>query len=103
MHTGDVGVITHEGYLTLTGRLKETYRCGGEMVMPREIEDLLNEHPLVAQALVVGLPDPKMGEVGCICVVPKGDTQPDPQQLPRTVYHLVVYKPPNGRTHEHRR
>jgi fatty-acyl-CoA synthase len=79
--TGDVGVVTADGYVTLTGRLKETYRCGGEMVMPREIEDLLNEHPLVAQALVVGLPDLKMGEIGCACIVSRGDTRPDPQEL----------------------
>jgi fatty-acyl-CoA synthase len=81
LHTGDVGVITADGYLTLTGRLKETYRCGGEMVMPREIEDLLNQHPLVGQALVVGLPDVKMGEVGCACIVPAGEFFPDPQEL----------------------
>jgi fatty-acyl-CoA synthase len=81
LHTGDVGMITADGYLTLTGRLKETYRCGGEMVMPREIEDLLNEHPLVGQALVVGLPDMKMGEVGCACIVPAGESLPDPQEL----------------------
>jgi fatty-acyl-CoA synthase len=81
LHTGDVGIITHEGYLTLTGRLKETYRCGGEMVMPREIEEVLNEHPLVGQAHVVGLPDVKMGEVGCVCVLPAGEVLPDPQEL----------------------
>ena len=81
LHTGDVGVITEAGYLTLTGRLKETYRCGGEMVMPREIEELLNSHPLVGQALVVGIPDQKMGEIGCVCVVPAGDVRPDPNEL----------------------
>lgn len=81
LHTGDVGVITAEGYLTLTGRLKETYRCGGEMVMPLEIEELLNQHPLVGQALVIGLPDVKMGEVGCACILPAGDRLPDPQEL----------------------
>lgn len=81
LHTGDVGVLTQDGYLTLTGRLKETYRCGGEMVMPREIEELLAQHPLVSQALVVGLPDPKMGEVGCLCVVPVPNQRPDPRAL----------------------
>lgn len=81
LHTGDVGVITQEGYLTLTGRLKETYRCGGEMVMPREIEDLLSEHALVGQAFVVGIADVKMGEVGCACIVPAGTQPPDPQEL----------------------
>jgi len=74
-------VITDEGYLTLTGRLKETYRCGGEMVMPREIEELLIEHPRVSQAMVVGLPDIKMGEIGCACIVAAGDVLPDPQEL----------------------
>jgi fatty-acyl-CoA synthase len=81
LHTGDVGVVTSDGFLTLTGRLKETYRCGGEMVMPREIEDLLNAHPLVGQAHVVGIPDQKMGEVGCVCVIPAGELRPDPQEL----------------------
>ncbi len=81
LHTGDVGVMDKEGYLTLTGRLKETYRCGGEMVMPREIEDLLSEHALVGQAFVVGLSDVKMGEVGCACIVPAGAERPEPQEL----------------------
>lgn len=79
--TGDVGVIDADGYLTLTGRLKESYRCGGEMVMPREIEELLSEHPLVGQAFVVGIPDAIMGEVGCVCIVPAGDVRPDPQEI----------------------
>lgn len=81
LRTGDVGTISAEGDLVLLGRIKETYRCGGEMVMPREIEEVLNEHPLIAQALVVGVPDLKMGEVGCVCVVPKGADQPAPQEL----------------------
>lgn len=81
LHTGDVGIVDSEGCVTLSGRIKETYRCGGEMVMPREIEDLLTGHPLIAQALVVGIPDPKMGEVGCICIVPAGLQRPDPQEL----------------------
>jgi fatty-acyl-CoA synthase len=81
LHTGDLGVLTADGFLTLTGRLKETYRCGGELVMPREIEELLNTHPLVGQALVVGIPDIKMGEVGCVCVLPAGDVPPDPREL----------------------
>jgi fatty-acyl-CoA synthase len=81
LHTGDVGTISAEGHLVFLGRIKETYRCGGEMVMPREIEEILNEHPLVAQALVVGVPDEKMGEVGCVCVVAKADRRPDPDDL----------------------
>ena len=81
LHTGDVGIVDAEGYLTLTGRIKETYRCGGEMVMPREIEELLTEHPLVGQAFVVGIPDAKMGEVGCVCIVPAGADRPTAEEL----------------------
>ncbi len=79
--SGDVGRVTAEGFLTLTGRIKETYRCGGEMVMPREIEDLFNNVPGIAQALVVGIPDRKMGEVGCLCLVASGDTPPAGEEL----------------------
>ena len=70
LRTGDIGHLTAGGWLTLTGRIKESYRCGGEMVMPREIEELFDNHPGIAQALVVGITDPKMGEVGCLCLVP---------------------------------
>jgi fatty-acyl-CoA synthase len=81
LHTGDVGTVDGDGFVTLTGRIKETYRCGGEMVMPREIEELLSQYPLVSQAFVVGIPDPKMGEAGCVCIVPAGDARPDPQAI----------------------
>ena len=69
LHTGDLGVMDTENYVTLVGRLKETYRCGGEMVMPKEVENLLVEHPAVNQAHVVGIPHPRMGEVGCAVIV----------------------------------
>lgn len=81
LHTGDVGSLDAEGYLVLTGRIKETYRCGGEMVIPREIEELVNTHPLVAQSYVVGLPHERMGEIGCVCVVPRALGRPEPQEL----------------------
>lgn len=69
LKTGDLGTITEDGYLRLTGRVKETYRCGGEMVMPKEVEDVLNLHPSVAQSYVVGIKDVRLGEVGCACIV----------------------------------
>ena len=72
--TGDVGTLSADGYLTLTGRIKEVYRCGGEMVMPREIEALMEIYPGIAQALVIGVPDDRMGEVGCLCLVPESGT-----------------------------
>ena len=81
LRTGDVGTVTEDGYVTLTGRIKETYRCGGEMVMPREVEDTLNRHDAVSQAFVVGIPDTRMGEVGCACIVPAGTDVPEISDL----------------------
>lgn len=81
LHSGDVGVLTEEGWLKLTGRIKETYRCGGEMVMPREVEELFDNYPGIGQALVVGIPDKKMGEVGCLCIVAAGKDRPSEDDL----------------------
>jgi fatty-acyl-CoA synthase len=77
LRTGDVGRVSADDYVTLTGRIKETYRCNGEMVMPREIEMLFDDHPQIAQALVVGVPDARAGETGCLCIVPRGGARPD--------------------------
>ena len=67
--TGDLARMDADGYLTLAGRRKESYRCGGEQVLPSDIEDLLVTHPAVLQAHVVPVPDERMGEVGVACVV----------------------------------
>ena len=81
LRTGDIGKLSADGYVALTGRIKESYRCGGEMVMPREIELLFEDYPGIAQALAVGVPDAKMGEVGCLCLVPGAGVQPDDREL----------------------
>lgn len=81
LKTGDVGTISENGYLRLTGRIKETYRCGGEIVMPREVEEVLNTHPHVNQSHVVGIADEKMGEVGCACVIPSPEQSPSAEEL----------------------
>ncbi len=79
--TGDLGRIDENHYLTLMGRSKESYRCGGEQVMPTEIEDLLVTHPAVLQAHVVPVPHERMGEVGCAFVVWRDGHQTSPQSL----------------------
>lgn len=71
LRTGDLGEIDERGYVTLVGRIKEAYRCAGEMVMPREVEQVIEEFPGVAQVFVVGVPDARVEEVGCACVVPQ--------------------------------
>jgi fatty-acyl-CoA synthase len=81
LRTGDLGRFDEHGYLTLTGRTKESYRCGGELVVPSEVELVLEGHPGVRAAHVVGIPHPRMGEVGCAWIVPDGPDKPDPAAL----------------------
>ncbi len=73
--TGDLGRIDADGYISLVGRSKESYRCGGEQVLPTEIEDLLTSHPEVLQAHVVPVADARMGEVGVAFVVTRPGAQ----------------------------
>ena len=95
LRTGDVGCLLEGGHLRLTGRIKEAWRCGGEMVMPREIEDLLADFPGVAQVLAVGVPDPRMGEAGCLCIVPLPGCTPDAAAiLAHCAGHLARFKVP---------
>ncbi|WP_188725546.1 class I adenylate-forming enzyme family protein [Lentibacillus populi] len=69
LKTGDLAVIDENGYISLTGRIKEIYRMGAENVAPKEIEDVLTSHELINQAYVTGVPDPVMGEVGLAWIV----------------------------------
>jgi len=62
MHTGDLAVMDDEGYLNITGRIKDMVIRGGENVYPREIEEFLYTHPDVQDAQVIGVPDEKYGE-----------------------------------------
>jgi acyl-CoA synthetase (AMP-forming)/AMP-acid ligase II len=83
-HTGDLGAIDEDGYLFIVGRSKEIIRTGGESVVPREVEAVLEEHPAVAEVAVVGVPDPHWGEVVCAAVVPvEGAAPPTLQDLQR--------------------
>jgi fatty-acyl-CoA synthase len=70
LHSGDLGVVRDDGYLQVTGRSKELYKSGGELVMPKEIEDLLAADDAISQVFAVGLPDERWGEIGCVVVVP---------------------------------
>ncbi|MGW0912255.1 class I adenylate-forming enzyme family protein [Streptomyces sp. NPDC002784] len=68
LRTGDLGRLTGTGHLVLTGRLKDVIIRKGENISAREIEELLHRHPAVADAAVVGLPDPERGERVCAVV-----------------------------------
>jgi fatty-acyl-CoA synthase len=69
LRSGDLGLVGPDGYLRVTGRSKELYKSGGELVMPREIEELLSAHEDIAQVFAIGLTDERWGEIGCAVVV----------------------------------
>jgi fatty-acyl-CoA synthase len=62
MHTGDLGVMDHDGYIQITGRIKDMVIRGGENIYPREIEEFLHTHPDILDAQVIGVPDDRYGE-----------------------------------------
>jgi fatty-acyl-CoA synthase len=62
MHTGDLAVMDEDGYLAITGRIKDMVIRGGENIYPREIEEFLYTHPDILDAQVIGVPDAKYGE-----------------------------------------
>jgi acyl-CoA synthetase (AMP-forming)/AMP-acid ligase II len=81
LHTGDIGVMDARGYLRITDRIKDMFIVGGFNCYPAEIENMLREHPEVAQAAVIGVPDERMGEVGMAFVVPAPGATPSAESL----------------------
>jgi fatty-acyl-CoA synthase len=76
MHTGDLGVMDSDGYLNITGRIKDMVIRGGENIYPREIEEFLYTHPDILDAQVIGVPDVKYGEELCAWVKIRPGAQP---------------------------
>ncbi len=81
-HTGDLASLDDRGYLRIEGRIKDMIIRGGENIYPREIEEVLFGHPAVAEAVVIGVPDPSWGEVVAAYVRPvPGQPGPAPGEL----------------------
>jgi acyl-CoA synthetase (AMP-forming)/AMP-acid ligase II len=70
-HTGDLGVLDDEGYLSIVGRARDVMRSGGETVAPAEVEAVLADHPDIVEVAVIGMPDTEWGEVITAVVVPR--------------------------------
>jgi long-chain acyl-CoA synthetase len=92
--TGDLGSLDADGFLTLRDRSKDLIVSGGSNIYPREVEEVLLRHPAVAEASVVGRPDPEWGEAVVAFVVARG-AAPDPAQLDRLcLEHIARFKRP---------
>ena len=76
MHTGDIGIMHDDGYVEITGRIKDMVIRGGENVYPREIEEFLYTHPDILDAQVIGVPDAKYGEELCAWIRMRPGTEP---------------------------
>jgi acyl-CoA synthetase (AMP-forming)/AMP-acid ligase II len=105
--TGDQGYLDPDGYLFLTGRIKELINRGGEKIAPREIDEVLLEHPAVAQAVAFAMPDARLGEEVAAAIVLNSDvTEREIQEfaasrladfkVPRRV--VIVQEIPKGPT-----
>ncbi len=94
-HTGDVGRLDDEGYLTIVDRIKDLIIRGGYNVYPRDVEDVLVQHPQVAMAAVVGRPDQRLGEevIAFVSLVAGGTATPE-ELIAYSKEHLAGYKYP---------
>ncbi|MBV8523453.1 MAG: AMP-binding protein, partial [Acetobacteraceae bacterium] len=93
--TGDQGVLDEEGYLRLTGRLKELINRGGEKISPIEVDTVLMDHPAVAQCLTFAMPHPMLGEeIGAAIVLREGASAREQELRDFAAQHLAAFKVP---------
>jgi len=93
--TGDQGVMDDEGYISITGRLKEIINRGGEKISPREVDEVLMDHPAVAQAVTFAMPHDKLGEeVAAAIVLREGEAAEESEVREFVSGHLADFKVP---------
>ena len=93
--TGDQGIMDEEGYVTITGRLKEIINRGGEKISPREVDEILMEHPAVLQVVTFAIPHEKLGEeVGAVVVLREGKTATEKEIRDFVSTRLADFKVP---------
>ncbi len=93
--TGDQGFIDSEGYVSITGRLKELINRGGEKISPREVDEVLIDHPAIEQAVTFAVPHPQLGEdVGAALVLRRGFTANETEIREFAAERLAYFKVP---------
>src|SRR5580693_1231753 len=96
-HTGDLGYLDEDGFLFIVDRIKDLIIRGGYNVYPREVEEVLYAHPAVAEAAVIGVPDPKMGEeVHAIVAVKPGQSVTEAELIEFVKERAAAYKYPRA-------
>lgn len=81
LHTGDIAIMDKDGYIDITGRIKDVIIRGGENIYPREVEEFLYTHPGISDVQIVGVPDPKYGEELMAWIIPKKDVIIDEESV----------------------
>ncbi|MEW6261576.1 MAG: long-chain-fatty-acid--CoA ligase [Thermodesulfobacteriota bacterium] len=94
LHTGDIGYQDEDGYIFIVDRIKDMIIRGGENIYPKEIDNLLATHPRIAEAAVVGVPDPVMGEEVKVFVVAKDDGLTEQEIIEFCRANLAGFKVP---------
>jgi acyl-CoA synthetase (AMP-forming)/AMP-acid ligase II len=95
LHTGDLGTFDADGYLRIVGRIKDMFIVGGFNAYPAEIEGFLLEHPAVAQAAVIGVPDVRLGQVGKAFIVTRSSVSEE-QLIAWSRERMAGYKVPRS-------
>lgn len=91
-HTGDLGIYDEEGYFRVVGRKKDMILRGGQNIFPKELEDVLSQHPKVRDIAIVAMPDKILGEKACAVVIPKEGEKPALEDLTAFLAGLNIAK-----------